>query len=551
MIVPMTTAIALFGWKRPHHLHQVLQSLSVNREIAGLPLYIFLDGPRNDVDQSECDLCFKIADKFDSALSKQIIRSTTNLGLFNSVIQGVSLVLQQYESLIMLEDDIVVSPYFLSYMIQGLSLYRDVPEVASIHGFTPNIIPSPPSSFFLPGADCWGWATWRHQWRRMRFHAAALAQEIRSKQLTKTFNLNGNYDYLRMLDDRAVNRNNSWAILWHASCFLAGKVTLYPSKSLVSNIGLDGSGEHCTSAKDLYTDSSFDEIKINLLEPTVEESIFNSYSNYFAPSSLVRAYAAKSFRFITSVVSHSLPRRQPIRLSLHGPFKSFLAAKQSSGLGYNSPIILEKVSTAVVDLLNGNGNYERDGTLFQSAPSSLPVLETLSELLSADTGPIVDFGGGLGGTYLNHRHLFDKNHSYIVIEQPSFVKQGLIIAAQYTLPIQFEQSLQAIKDQPLMIIFSSVLQYLEDPYSVLQYALSLQPKYILLDRTALSVDCSKSWWIQDDSRYYGAKIRYPMSPLLEAELLDALTGYIVRKTWQNNFDPVIPHHRGYLFQQIL
>jgi putative methyltransferase (TIGR04325 family) len=547
----MTTAIALFGWKRPHHLHQVLQSLSKNREIAELPLYIFLDGPRNDDDRTQCELCFKIAREFDSAFSKQIIRSNTNLGLFNSVVQGISLVLQQFESVIVLEDDIVVSPYFLSYMMQGLLLYRDVPEVASIHGFIPNIIPSPPSSFFLPGADCWGWATWRHQWRCMRFHAADLAREIRTAKLTKIFNLNGNYDYLRMLDDRAVNRNNSWAILWHASCFLAGKVTLYPPKSLVSNIGLDGSGEHCTSAKDLFTDSSFDEIKLNLLEPRVEHSIFNSYSNYFAPSSLIKAYAAKSFRFISSVVSHSIPRRKPICLSLRGPFKSFSAAEKASELGYNSPIILEKVSAAVVDLLNGKGAYERDGTLFQSAPSSLPVLEILSELLSADTGPIVDFGGGLGGTYLNHRCLFNALHPYIVIEQQSFVAQGKRIAAQYSLPIEYEVSLRALHHQPLLIIFSSVLQYIQDPVGLLEQASALNPKYILIDRTSLSDNGSKSWWIQDESRYYGSKVSYPISLIPELDLLTALSNYAVRRTWQNNFDPFTPHHRGYLFQRLL
>jgi len=48
-----------------------------------------------------------------------------------------------------------------------------------------------------------------------------------------------------MLRDQIAGRNDSWAVRWHASCFLAGRLTLYPGKSLVSNVGLDGSGEHC------------------------------------------------------------------------------------------------------------------------------------------------------------------------------------------------------------------------------------------------------------------------------------------------------------------
>ena len=546
----MNTAIAIFAWRRPQHLAAVLKSLSANKEIAELPVYIFLDGPRTTEDEPYCEQCLQQALAFSSAYSKQIIRANINKGLFNSIIEGVSEVLLKHETIIVLEDDIVVSPYFLSYMLQGLSLYQDDNAVASIHAYLPQINSPFPASFFLPGADCWGWATWREQWKCMRFDAHALAYEIRERKLVHRFNLNQNYDYLRMLDERSRGLNNSWAILWHASCFLAGKISLYPGRSLVSNIGLDGTGEHCISSAGLSTTASQAENRLTRIEPFVITRLFDAYAQYFAQHSVLKRFIVTIRQLIYTIRAKLPALKKPIGLCLHGPYSSFSEAKLAAGPGYSSQAIVNKVSSAATALISGLGNYERDGTLFPDAPPDLVLTQLLSDILSSSDGSIIDFGGGLGGTYLNHRHLFLDHHTYVVIEQDSFVSQGASIAKKYSLPIVYSHSLDSVESNPLLVILSSVLQYIEDFSGLLQMVLSLKPKYIIIDRTSLSRDGSQSWWVQDETRYYGSKICYPISLIPETDLLTSLPGYLVRRTWHNDFDPVIPHHRGYLFQQM-
>ena len=545
----MNTAIAIFGWRRPHHLAEVFKSLSANKEIADLPVYIFLDGPRTTDDEPYCVHCLHHAQAFNSSCSKQIIRATINKGLFNSIIEGVSFVLLRHETVIVLEDDIVVSPYFLSYMLQGLSLYQGDNAVASIHAYLPKINFPFPASFFLPGADCWGWATWREQWKCMRFDAHALAHEIRERKLVHRFNLNQNYDYLRMLDQRSKGLNSSWAILWHASCFLAGKVTLYPGTSLVSNIGFDGTGENCTTKDDLFTVYSTQHLTLQYLDPLVDDVLYNKYAAYFRPHSLVRYYLRKVIHFLYDRSKRLLSPTNRNHLRLHGPFASFEAAMHHSAQACDPHVILRSVTNACTDLLEGKGSYVIGSTLLTSKPSPLPISLVLSEIFSEEDGTVIDFGGGLGGTYLNHRNLFTEKHLYCVVEQATFVSTGIKLARKYCLPIEFYDSFNDIGTRPLMIIFSSGLQYLSHPFLALKEALHLKPKYLLIDRLALRCQASTNYWLQDDTRYYGAKTLYPISPLLEVDLLAYLETYLVRRTWHNSFDPSRPAHRGYLFER--
>lgn len=177
-----------------------------------------------------------------------VIASEMNRGLYRSLTEGISAILTDHGQVIVLEDDIVVSPYFLDYMRDGLGCYAENPSVASIHGYLPPIPRALPETFFLRGADCWGWATWRDRWTLYRHDASAMAKEIRRRGLVDAFNLGGLVPNLQMLEDRAAGRLESWAICWHASCFLADRHTLHPGRSLVRNIGLDHSGEHCGPA---------------------------------------------------------------------------------------------------------------------------------------------------------------------------------------------------------------------------------------------------------------------------------------------------------------
>ena len=180
----------------------------------------------------------------------------------------------------------MLSPFFLDYILSGLDCYALDLSVASIHAYLPPLSIKLPTSFFLRGSDCWGWATWRDRWSLYRHDAAAMAAELRSRGLARAFDLGGRVPNLRLLEDRAAGRSSSWAICWHASCFLADRFTLHPGRSLVRNIGLDHSGEHCapsTSLEAVLTDTP-----LPVFRQKVEENpaIVAAFARQIAPAPL-------------------------------------------------------------------------------------------------------------------------------------------------------------------------------------------------------------------------------------------------------------------------
>jgi hypothetical protein len=139
----------------------------------------------------------------------------------------------------------IVSRYFLKFMNDALRLYEQHEEVVSIHGYVYPVNRDLPETWFLNAAHSWGWATWRRGWNLFEPNGQRLLDEIARRNLTKQFDFDGSYPYRKMLLDQLLGRNDSWAIRWYASTFLQNKLTLYPTRSLVYNIGMDGSGVHC------------------------------------------------------------------------------------------------------------------------------------------------------------------------------------------------------------------------------------------------------------------------------------------------------------------
>lgn len=243
----MLAPIVLFVYNRLDHTRLTVEALANNGLASEADLYVFADGPKNRSDVHSVEEVGRFIEQIDGFKRVAVKASAENNGLANSIVAGVSSVLSEHESVIVLEDDIVTSPYFLTYMNEALELYRNQPKVVSIHAYTPPIDSDLPETFFLRGADCWGWATWRHGWTHFRHDANLLFEELVDRNLGHAFDLDGAYPYMRMLADNAAGKNDSWAIRWHASTFLKGLLTLYPGNSLVQNIGLDGSGTHCGS----------------------------------------------------------------------------------------------------------------------------------------------------------------------------------------------------------------------------------------------------------------------------------------------------------------
>jgi hypothetical protein len=236
--------IALFAYKRLDHLRATVQSLQRNPEAAQSRLFVFSDGAKSQADAAGVEAVREYVAGLGGFAAVKVISSPRNKGLSASIIGGVSAILQEFDRVIVVEDDLVVSEHFLAYMNDGLACYSESENVASIHGYVYPLDCAMPETFFLRGADCWGWATWRRAWAHMNPDGQTLLKHLIERKLARAFDHEGTASFTQMLKDQIAGRNDSWAVRWHASCFLDGMFTLYPGRSLVSNIGNDGSGTH-------------------------------------------------------------------------------------------------------------------------------------------------------------------------------------------------------------------------------------------------------------------------------------------------------------------
>ncbi|HEY9074495.1 MAG TPA: glycosyltransferase, partial [Desulfobaccales bacterium] len=191
--------IALFVYNRPWHTRQTVESLQQNDPARDSDLFIFADGPKNPgLDPAVLQVREYIRG-ITGFKSVTLIEREQNLGLAQSLIEGVTRVCGNRGRVIVLEDDMVLSPYFLAYMNQGLDEYAQENRVISIHGYIfPHKGPLP-ETFFLRGADCWGWATWQRGWSLFEPDGAKLLADLRRRRLTRAFDFNGAYGYTAML----------------------------------------------------------------------------------------------------------------------------------------------------------------------------------------------------------------------------------------------------------------------------------------------------------------------------------------------------------------
>jgi hypothetical protein len=242
--------IVLFVYNRPEHALKTLLALKENELADRSTLFIFADGPKLNASDT---LKQKIREVREIIRSQKwckevnITESDKNKGLANSIIDGVSEVIQKYGRVIVLEDDILPSPGFLKYMNDALNLYNDESRVGCIHAWNYNLDLKnyKESTFFLKGADCWGWGTWERAWREFNPNGKELLNAIKEKDLAFEFSRRNSHAFVKMLKDQIADKNDSWAIRWHASLVVKNMYCLHPTRPIIKNIGLDNSGMHC------------------------------------------------------------------------------------------------------------------------------------------------------------------------------------------------------------------------------------------------------------------------------------------------------------------
>lgn len=234
--------VALFAYNRPSHLTRTLDALGANPEAYLTDLYVFSDGAKDELTKHAVAQVREVLADVRGFKSVTVIAREQNLGLGKSIIDGVSMICEKHGCVIVLEDDLVTSPYFLRYMNDGLSYYAEDSRVASILGYALPLSVKAPTTYFVRGADCLGWATWQRAWSLFEVDGQRLLDELEKTNQIDALNMHGAMDFTQMLRDQIAGRNNSWAVRWHISMFLLNKLTLTPHASLVLHIGNDGSG---------------------------------------------------------------------------------------------------------------------------------------------------------------------------------------------------------------------------------------------------------------------------------------------------------------------
>jgi putative methyltransferase (TIGR04325 family) len=504
----MLAPVVVFAYNRPDHLKRTLDSLMGNQLAAESDLFIFIDGPKLNASAENIEQIKEV--KNVARLKKwcknvEIREASSNKGLAVSIIEGVTEIVNKYGRIIVLEDDMVSSPYMLQYFNEALDIYANTNEVISISGYMYPVKEKLPETFFVKGADCWSWATWKRGWDLFDANGYKLLSELRAKGQTVNFDFNGTYPYTKMLEDQVTSQNDSWAVRWYASAFLKNKLTLYPSVSLITNTGTDGSGTH--GDKNININGPTRKDPITQFENSIKENAEaqKAFENYFsqlkteASHSSIKKRIADTLPYpLAKFLKIIFKKKQPQQFGWFGNYNNWQQVK-SLCTGYDQATILEKVKRSVLKVKRGEAAYERDSVLFHRLEYSNELLE-LFQLLIKEKGclDVVDYGGSLGSTYFQYQQLLGNvpDLKWSVVEQSHFVDCGNQYIAENSLSF-FNKIEEAIIGQSKQVLLlSSVIQYLEKPYDMLKIFLNIGFDYVIIDRTGFIDDNSDRLTIQ-------------------------------------------------------
>ncbi|WP_290921310.1 glycosyltransferase [Halodesulfovibrio sp.] len=276
--------VALFTYNRPDHTRRTVEALQQNPFASQSDLFVFCDGAKSSNDAAVIAVR-EYVNSITGFNSLTVIERETNIGLAKSIIEGVTDVVSKFGAVIVLEDDLITSPYFLSYMNICLQYYERFEDVFSVSGWAPPTLLQVRSEYsvaFFPRTCSWGWATWQDQWHSVDWSVADYEQFKYSRSMQKEFN-NGGPDLTKMLHAQMNGDVDSWAIRFCYSQFRQQKLSVYPIHSYVENIGCDGSGVHCNIhiTQQLAVKNEEDLCLPNIVYE--DEDIIKLFVNFYSP----------------------------------------------------------------------------------------------------------------------------------------------------------------------------------------------------------------------------------------------------------------------------
>jgi len=276
--------IDLFVYNRPQHTKRTVEAL-INNTLAGKSaLFIFSDAAKTDKDIKNVETVRNYIKTIKGFNKIEIIEREKNFGLAKSVISGVTEVIKTFDKVIVLEDDIVSSPFFLKYMNELLNTFENDQRIFSVTGYTfPIKIPEHYKHplYLSPRSSSWGWGTWNDRWDKADWEIEDFQSFVNDKSQVESFNKGGD-DLTRMLINSISGKIDSWSIKWTYSHFLNEAFCVYPVKSRIQNIGTDRSGVHTSKTKKFDVELEMNDIdlsQINQLQ--TDEELIRNFRKFF------------------------------------------------------------------------------------------------------------------------------------------------------------------------------------------------------------------------------------------------------------------------------
>ena len=212
-------------------------------------LIIFSDAPKD----GQASLAVKEVRAFISTIKGfkkiTIIEREVNFGLVRSIKEGVTEIVNESGKIIVMEDDLVTHPQFLEFMNKGLEMYKLNKNIFSISGYShfksKKVTQSNTNdTYFLKLTSTWSWATWSDRWEFYNDDTTDSSILKTNSDLVKQFNYDNSYPFYKMLKNRNDGKVKSWGIVWYWNVFKQNGLTLYPTETLIDQIGFDGTGQN-------------------------------------------------------------------------------------------------------------------------------------------------------------------------------------------------------------------------------------------------------------------------------------------------------------------
>ncbi|MCU7799636.1 MAG: glycosyltransferase [gamma proteobacterium symbiont of Lucinoma myriamae] len=244
--------IVLFVYNRPWHTQKTIESLKKNNLACESLLFIYSDAPKDTEQNLNVANVRKYIKTINGFKNVTIIEREKNFGLANSIIDGVTKVIDKYGKIIVLEDDHLTSPNFLKFMNLALNYFEHEKKIWHASGWNYPIKTDGLNDIYIwQRMECWGWATWKDRWKNFEKNAGALVKEFSSKDIYK-LNLDGTHDVWWQVIANNKGKINTWAIFWLITIYKNNGFCINPVHTCVKNIGMDGSGIHCNN-NDIYS----------------------------------------------------------------------------------------------------------------------------------------------------------------------------------------------------------------------------------------------------------------------------------------------------------